>query len=61
MFLSLERIGWTFDSYHTWTDDIGTTRVLTEFGPKLFDIFMKASVKRRDERAVAVSMGHEAF
>ena len=57
MFLSLERIGWTFENPTMWVDDLGVGRDIVEFGPKLFDQFLKASFRRRDERDVAKAMG----
>ena len=61
MILSLERLNWKFDEAGTWTDDLGVERVLTEYGPKLFDKFLKESVKRNDERQVADTMGYHTL
>ena len=56
--LTLNRLGWAAVSWDHWTDDLGISRVIGEYSPKMFMGFLEASVRRGEERRVAKSNGH---
>ena len=55
--LSLERIGWTCNSYCDWTDDMGTRRDLFSMSPKMFRTFLYQSAARWNQRELAQAAG----
>ena len=57
--LSMDRLQWHAEAWDEWTDDLGRTRPLGDFSPKMFSNFLRDSVARSEERKVAASIGHE--
>ena len=55
--LTLERFHWTVQSPTVWIDDIGVTRDLKEYSPKMFRTFLTDSAFRLMEAQVCDSIG----